>query len=202
MMTREHELKLAKERSDKARAFKKMLLELKDSILKEFPPGTFNLTKRQIEKAKSFDAIMDRLSRIQMEESYLKDRFDREDERIKKVEEDKRLKEIETKIVESKLKYKQDALIWLQNNYPEYLLGKDYSLDCVEEFAEECAKSEEIRKIMEKEEFIKFNGDDYCEDCLGWDGLSHRCQCGNRRVSWVTGDSHRFDEPNVYAEAY
>ncbi len=200
--TREHELALAKERSDKAKTFKKMLIELRDNILKEFPPGTFNLTKKQIEKAKSFEAIMDRLSRIQMEESYLKDRFDREDERIKKIEEEKKLKEIEIKRIESNLKYKQDALVWLQYNYPEYRLGKDYSLDCVEEFAEECAKSEEISRIMEKSAFIGFSGDDYCEDCLGWDGSSRRCQCGNRRVYWVTGDCHRFDKPYVYAEAY
>ena len=202
IMTREHELAKAKERADKAKAFKKTLLELRDNILKEFPPGAFNLTKKQLEKAKSFEAIMDRLSRIQMEEFYLKDRFAREDERIKKVEAEKRLKEIEIEIIENNLKYKQDALVWLQGNYPEYRLGNDYSLDCVEEFAEELAKSKEISRIMEGKAFIRFSGGDYCEDCLGWDGSSRRCQCGNRRVSWVTGDSHRFDEPYVCAEAY
>ena len=36
--------------------------------------------------------------------------------------------------------------------------------------------------------FIDFDGKN-CEDfdieCAGWDGVSRRCECGNRRVSWV-----------------
>ena len=33
--------------------------------------------------------------------------------------------------------------------------------------------------------FIDFDGNN-CDDCAGWDGQSRRCDCGNRRVSWVT----------------
>ena len=36
------------------------------------------------------------------------------------------------------------------------------------------------------------------KDCFGWDGESRRCECGNRRVSWVLSD----DKTRVYAEAY
>lgn len=38
---------------------------------------------------------------------------------------------------------------------------------------------------------ISFEGQN-CNDfqdeevCSGWDGLSHRCECGNRRVYWET----------------
>lgn len=42
------------------------------------------------------------------------------------------------------------------------------------------------------DEFIDFDGQN-CEytleegeACLGWDGLSRRCSCGNRRVTWET----------------
>ncbi len=53
-------------------------------------------------------------------------------------------------------------------------------------------------------EYVSFNGQN-CEDaryndddpeCRGWDGYSRRCDCGNRRVSWVVegmwayGDAH------------
>jgi len=31
---------------------------------------------------------------------------------------------------------------------------------------------------------IEFDGDSECVDCAGWDGVSRRCDCGNRRVSW------------------
>lgn len=42
---------------------------------------------------------------------------------------------------------------------------------------------------------ILFSGQN-CDDCAGWDGLSRRCNCGNRRVSWTI--DHNFP----YAEAY
>ena len=34
--------------------------------------------------------------------------------------------------------------------------------------------------------------------CSGWDGVSRRCDCGNRRVSWETG---QFDNGKFYAYA-
>jgi len=36
--------------------------------------------------------------------------------------------------------------------------------------------------------FDGMNCNDYLDDdqpeCIGWDGISRRCDCGNRRVSW------------------
>lgn len=34
------------------------------------------------------------------------------------------------------------------------------------------------------------------EECTGWDGLSRRCECGNRRVDWVK------EFGIVFAQAY
>lgn len=31
---------------------------------------------------------------------------------------------------------------------------------------------------------IEFEGMN-CDDCPGWNGISNRCDCGNRRVYWV-----------------
>lgn len=37
---------------------------------------------------------------------------------------------------------------------------------------------------MEKT-WYEFDGNENCdESCRGWDGLSNRCDCGNRRVYW------------------
>jgi hypothetical protein len=56
--------------------------------------------------------------------------------------------------------------------------------------------------------FVEFNGwnchdvgVEHCDACRGWDGESHRCDCGNRRVCWevqraVDGGFY------AYAEAY
>ena len=46
------------------------------------------------------------------------------------------------------------------------------------------------RARAEDERFINFDGmncNDYDDNgCIGWDGESRRCVCGNRRVSWST----------------
>jgi len=37
--------------------------------------------------------------------------------------------------------------------------------------------------------WLPFDGDGSCRDwCLGWDGASSRCDCGNRRLHWETND--------------
>ena len=40
-----------------------------------------------------------------------------------------------------------------------------------------------------------------CEDCGGWDGISKRCNCGNRRVDW-TGDISFLDENDAISKLY
>lgn len=59
------------------------------------------------------------------------------------------------------------------------------------------------------DEFIRaggvcgFNGDDNCaDDCCGWDGESHRCDCGNRRMTWTEGCDTDYRNMYIYAEAY
>lgn len=55
------------------------------------------------------------------------------------------------------------------------------------------------------DEFDGMNCNDYLDDdadiCTGWDGVDSRCDCGNRRVYWATGqyDNGKF---YAYAEAY
>lgn len=50
------------------------------------------------------------------------------------------------------------------------------------------------------DDFEGMNCNDYLEDgddeCGGWDGESRRCYCGNRRVSWETG---QYDNGKFYA---
>jgi hypothetical protein len=47
--------------------------------------------------------------------------------------------------------------------------------------------------------FEGFNCRDIGNDCKGWDGKSRRCDCGNRRVSWVWDD---VNPSFVWAEAW
>ena len=46
-------------------------------------------------------------------------------------------------------------------------------------------------------EFDGMNCNDFSDNyCSGWDGVSRRCNCGNRRVDWV------WENNILYAEAY
>jgi hypothetical protein len=53
-------------------------------------------------------------------------------------------------------------------------------------------------KVNGVDEFEGMNCNDYDEGtfCSGWDGESRRCDCGNRRVSWETG---QYDNGKFYA---
>lgn len=50
-------------------------------------------------------------------------------------------------------------------------------------------------------EFIGFSGNNCDDPCAGWDGESRRCECGNRRVSWVT-EQDADGKYSAHAEAY
>lgn len=80
------------------------------------------------------------------------------------------------------------------------IAGKDYDVSYVIETANETAREEAVKEAKPEDgDFIDFSGSDNCEGCAGWDGESHRCECGNRRVGWARdGD---FTNMTVYAEA-
>jgi len=107
----------------------------------------------------------------------------------------------------------KNKLIELQGKAIEYLLKKgkiinvDFSIDTVITIANEFAFNEAVeiqqKELTESKSYIDFNGSDNCEDCPGWDGSSHRCACGNRRVSWDGNDSSDFFlNPYIYGQAY
>jgi len=68
-----------------------------------------------------------------------------------------------------------------------------------ERYGKEAA--EYYRLTYGNEEFFSFDGHN-CEDwdenepCLGWDGESRRCNCGNRRVDWI------WENGILWAQAY
>lgn len=80
--------------------------------------------------------------------------------------------------------------------------GTDYELSSAVEVANEISFEEEVNRLRESCEMHPFSGEDSCENCGGWDGVSNRCECGNRRVAWTTGYGHSFKSPYVVAEAH
>jgi hypothetical protein len=89
------------------------------------------------------------------------------------------------------------AIAWLQAR--GLSIGKDFGIDNAYARANEISFDEEVKKI--KGTFISFSGDDSCENCRGYDGTGNRCDCGNRRVSYVMPEWADFEEMAVIAEA-
>ena len=63
-------------------------------------------------------------------------------------------------------------------------------------------KEVERREAEIGDEYIGFSGQNCDDPCEGWNPNEHRCQCGNRRVSWTDGYSSDFTDMSIYAEAY
>jgi hypothetical protein len=92
------------------------------------------------------------------------------------------------------------AVKWLEARGK--IQGTDFEIANAIEVANDLAYEQEAERLQEEGGMRSFSGDDSCENCGGWDGVSHRCECGNRRVSWAQGYGHSFKNPYVYAEAY
>ena len=128
-----------------------------------------------------------------------------EEEELKKRDSEKRKVEVDKAASEIRDK----AIKWLLNRNKIY--GTDFSADNAISVAKELAYSEKVEKLIKElkdgDVYTSFEGQNCEGPCLGWDGESRRCDCGNRRVSWTYDSWSEFsldDDslPYVYAEAY
>lgn len=92
------------------------------------------------------------------------------------------------------------AIAWLLAHGQKY--GEDFTAETAIDRAAGIAGDEEVERKLAASTWHGFNGQNCDGPCEGWDGKSRRCECGNRRVSWVNGDGHTFETPYVYAEAW
>jgi len=81
-----------------------------------------------------------------------------------------------------------------------FVLGTDFTLENAVCTANNIRFEELTNQAIVLGGVYSFNGDDNCEDCTGWDGKSHRCNCGNRRVDWSYDGN--FENMYVFGEAY
>lgn len=81
-------------------------------------------------------------------------------------------------------------------------LGEDFEISWAILAAEDLVFDREVKKLQEADTYYSFGGDDSCEGCFGWDGVSRRCYCGNRRVDWTKDWAFDFRDPVIYGEAY
>jgi hypothetical protein len=101
------------------------------------------------------------------------------------------------------MEYRDKAVCWLIAKGKSY--GKDFTADTAVSVADEIAYKEEVSRRADPvlvDNWHDFYGNNCDGPCKGWNGVGHRCQCGNRRVSWTQDYGHTFEHPAVVAEAY
>lgn len=165
--------------------------------------------RERLEKFKLAEAILCALHPRERVSRYLKrwepniagrawpDSLDRAVEGAKrKKEASERGSKAAAELIETKGK----AIVWLQERGK--VLGADFTVESAIEVANEIAFEEALAAKKAEGRLHSFSGEDSCENCGGWDGSSHRCECGNRRVSWTYGYGHNFLTPYVVAEAH
>ena len=200
--TRYELLTEAKERASKASSLLDEFTNIHKKMLKEFPPYTFGMTNRQAEKERGIDKTIERLSNIIAVPNKLASRFMDEDRRKEEKAALEAKKQLELDEIKKQETLKQEALMWLADNYPYEKIGVDFDLAGIVEYANGLAFEAAIQSERAEHQYCEFLGNDYCENCDGWDGISKRCQCGHRRVSWERDGDFSFKNPIIFAMAY
>lgn len=114
---------------------------------------------------------------------------------------DKTNKEKQQKDNDAKLvNLKAEAVLYLKEKGK--IQDKDFTLDNCIEVADDLAYGIEVERLTKIGGLFDFDGQNCDGPCSGWDGISRRCECGNRRVSWTAGWGHSFKNPYVRGEAY
>jgi hypothetical protein len=202
-LSKEENLKLAKEYEDKAKSYLEKLNEILKEANREFPGRTFGLTKSKLEKLKSPNEVYDRLlsasrSLYNVQSTYsTRERIQKDKEDNEKQTELLKQRELE------KSNLANEAIAYCLENGRTF--GDGLSIETAISIANDIAFNIAIKNIesqIGENEYIDFSGQN-CEDpCNGWNPKDHRCECGNRRVSWTDGYSSSFKDMTIYAEAY
>lgn len=157
------------------------------------------LPNNHTNRAKLLDALKTEAFALQTIRQTFDSRKFAEDAKKKKEVEAARSVEIE-KIQKG---FQEKAVMYLLEKNKN--LGVHFTLENAIEkanaLAYDLAKADHMEKVKAGDTTYSFSGSDSCEDCTGWDGLCHRCNCGNRRVDW-TSDGDFINGFYFYGEAY
>jgi hypothetical protein len=202
-LSKEENLKLAKEYEDKAKSYLEKFSQLLKEANKDFPGRTFGLTKSKLEKLKSPNEVYDRLlsasrSVYNTQSTYsTRERFQKEKEEKEKQAELLKQRELE------KSNLVNEAIAYCISH--GRIFGKDgFDVNSAISIANDIAFQIEKKKRESEigEDYIDFSGQNCEDECSGWNPQYHRCECGNRRVSWTDGYDSTFKNMSIYAEAY
>ena len=199
--TKEENLQLAKEYTDQATELKARFEAILAEVNKEFKPE-YGLTPSKERKAKEPTEAYQRLQAATYTYNRIKSFYETnermEKEKLEKAEAEARKKEMEAK--QSEL-LNQAIAYCLENGRT---FGDALTVENAIQVANQIAFQNEVarREAEIGDGYISFDGQNCEDECAGWNPQHHRCQCGNRRVSWTEGWSSDFRNMDIYAEAY
>jgi len=130
------------------------------------------------------------------------DYWERTLSRRKKLMEEKKAEQKEKEREEERKRKVERAILWLQARGKR--LGEDFHMESAIHVANDIAFDEEVKRCQEAGKagtYYEFDGNDWCEECEGWDGVSRRCECGNRRVYWDMCDWSDFEDMQIHGVA-
>lgn len=201
-LTKEENLKLAKEYEDKAKAFLEQFNLLLTDANRAFPGRTFGLSKSKLEKLKTPNEIYDRLHSASRSVWNTKSSYEMR-ERIAKEKEDKEKQAelLKQREVEKNV-FLNEAIAYCLSNGRTF--GDGLSIETAISIANDIAFNKEVakRELEIGDGYIEFSGHNCEDECEGWNPKNNRCQCGNRRVSWTDGYDATFKDMSIYAEAH
>lgn len=200
METREQKLAEAKVQAERAKELLGHFENVRKQALAFVPGAGIFATKKQRVRSEQWDKILERLHAVLQEPYNLLRNFEYHDSAAKEKLDDAEKVERGKADAAKYAAYQQDAILWLLAKGK--VLGTDFTLMNAVDKANEIAYAEEIARLQAVDEWFYFNGQNCDGPCRGWDGKEHRCDCGNRRVSWTEGFGHSFKQPHVIAEAY
>jgi hypothetical protein len=199
--TKEENLKLAKEYADQAKELKARFDAILAEVNREFKPD-YRLTATKERKAKEPTEAYKRLDAATDTYSTIEATYEHR-ERMQKEKEDKAQAEARKKEMEAKQsELLNQAIAYCLENGRTF--GDALTVENAIQVANDIAFQKEVarREAEIGDEYIDFDGQNCEDECAGWNPQHHRCECGNRRVSWTEGWSSDFRNMSIYAEAY
>jgi hypothetical protein len=202
-LTKEENLQAAKEYAEKAKEILNRFNEIAKEGNKLVPGRTFGLSKAKLEKLKTPNEVMERLLSASRSEYNTKSTYEHRERMVKEKEEKEKAEAFKKEMEVKQSELLNQAIAYCLENGRTF--GDGLSVENAIQVANDIAFQKEVaRKETEiGDGYIGFDGQNCEDECAGWNPqVSHRCECGNRRVSWTGGWSSDFRNMDIYAEAY
>jgi hypothetical protein len=201
-LSKEENLRLAKEFNDKVNDLLSQFEKLTNEANKLVPGNTFGLSEAKRAKLRTTEEVLKRLNSSTMAYYNVKSTYETRERMAAEKEKLEREKLEKEKRESERSQYLNEAIKFCLDNGRTF--GDGLTVETAITIANDIAFNLEVKRREEEigDEYIDFDGQNCEDECAGWSPSNRRCSCGNRRVSWSEGWTADFKNMYIYAEAY